>query len=154
MQGTCSSIPPWKGMCVILYSAGHGFTPAGRPGGKRRQQAGQAAAFCSPIDRRLPISEWGRDAKKQGAAGAEPWYEAARLLVVSWEEAEDAAVAFLKMSGMSASEPHHSGSITWPEAVRASMASFWAKVPDDYPRLQHLKVGISRVRGRQGVSHT
>jgi hypothetical protein len=54
-------------------------------------------AFTSPLLTHK-VAEWGAIAKKTAPA-LEAWYEALRLLVVSWEEADDAAVMFLRMSG-------------------------------------------------------
>jgi hypothetical protein len=54
-------------------------------------------AFTSPLLTHK-VAEWGAIAKKTAPA-LEAWYEALRLLVVSWEEADDAAVTFLRMSG-------------------------------------------------------
>ena len=54
-------------------------------------------SFTSPLLTHR-VAEWGAIAKRTAPA-LEAWYEALRLLVVSWEEADDAAVTLLRMSG-------------------------------------------------------
>jgi len=95
--------------------------------------------FQSPLGH-SSLKTWGEKAHALASVSPmcrslEYWYEALRTLVVSWEEAEDAAVTFLRMSGEEAEEPQ----CVWPPAVRAQLASFWASVPNTFPRFEHLK---------------
>lgn len=109
--------------CISAMEAAAGIVPA-----------------SSPVQS-LQLREWGKWAKKNAArsprhfAQLEHWYEALRVLVVSWEEAEDAAVTLLRMFGMDMD----TGADVWPAAVRATLASFWAAAPPSYPRFDHLK---------------
>lgn len=65
-------------------------------------------------------------------ASMEHWYEALRVLVTSWEEAEDAVAMFLDMAGERQCQ-------RWPPEVRAVHSGFWQRIPDSFPRLEHLK---------------
>lgn len=103
-------------------------------------ESGHAArSFRSPIDRGAPVSEWGKEAHKLASASPrlaqlEHYYEALRLLVVSWEAAADAAAEYLRMSGA-----EHPGSLhVWPAPVQAAVSAFWATVPRSFSRFEHL----------------
>lgn len=61
------------------------------------------------------------------------WYEALRLLIASWEEGEDAAASFLRMSGCDGWLQE------WGEGVQALLYPFWAEVPKSFPRFERLK---------------
>ena len=94
------------------------------------------------------------------------WYEALRILLVCWEEAENAAVTFLRMNGMEEGAaggglpPDSTAEEEWPPAVRLALQrEFWAVVPASYPRFDHLKEilldkldGSSDEEGAQGGS--
>lgn len=77
----------------------------------------------------------------------EQWYEAARLLVGSWEEGEDATKLFLDM--MNAQSCHEkpipicssSGALHdyWPDEVKEKIAPIWRGFPTVHPRFERLK---------------
>jgi hypothetical protein len=97
--------------------------------------AARDPTFRSPIDQRLPAKKWGTYAHERAAKGCilsaelEHWYEAIRLLVVTWEEAEDAAITFLRMNRCAQntkawSSPRPAASSTQPRSPsRASKTS-------------------------------
>lgn len=93
-------------------------------------------------------------------AEMEHWYEAVKTLVISWEEEEDEAVIILDMGGCgqrwrkatagsttrraSGCESEDGGAqeeevAVWPGDVRQLMSSFWAAVPESFPRFEHFK---------------
>jgi hypothetical protein len=113
----------------------------------------KAPSFVSPMQKGMPVREWGTYAHRcragQGAE-LEPWYEALRLLVVSWEEAGDAAATLLRMYGAdkytnvagssSSGAGDGASGLNWPPAsVRPAVERFWASVPETFPRFDHLK---------------
>lgn len=136
-------------------------------------------SFRSPLPR-LPAREWGVFARKQADAASgqqqlrqrltclQHWYEALRILLVSWEEAEDAAVTFLRMSGVEEGVtgcllPGAMGAAgIWPLSVASALQrEFWAAVPASYPRFDHLKEilldkldGSGDEEGAGGNGHT
>jgi len=82
--------------------------------------------------------EWGLYANRLAPRSArcaelEHWYEALRLLVVSWEVAEDAATEFLRMNGVEAI-----GSAAWPPSALAAKAAFWAGCAGAHVRFDNL----------------
>jgi hypothetical protein len=93
--------------------------------------------FLSPLQR-LSMKEWGAFAHKRVPqshlyASLEHWYEALRLLVVSWEEAPDATIAFLCMNGVlcnndNCSEAHSA----WPRVLLPYKTS-------KFPRFERLR---------------
>eukprot|EP00927_Polykrikos_kofoidii_P015929 TRINITY_DN17149_c0_g1_i1.p1 TRINITY_DN17149_c0_g1~~TRINITY_DN17149_c0_g1_i1.p1 ORF type:complete len:612 (-),score=105.13 TRINITY_DN17149_c0_g1_i1:22-1857(-) len=92
--------------------------------------------FQSPLHK--AVKEWGSYAHSFGTqnefcADLEHWYEALRILAVSWEEAADAAVTFLRMNGL-----EHQRAV-WPAAVLAEIDQFWQNVPPTFPRFENLK---------------
>lgn len=96
------------------------------------------AKFESPL-KNASLKSWGEQAhagRPNPMCGSlEHWYEALRALVVSWEEAEDAAVTFLRMCRED-SMPQQQ---LWPAAVREKIDAFWARAPSIFPRFEHLK---------------
>lgn len=107
-------------------------------------------AFSSPIERRLPPQKWGAYAHARAAKGCilsaelEHWYEAIRLLIVTWEEAEDAAITFLRMNRCS---QRLTG---WSSPTLALARSFLDEAPLTFPRLENLKVTLlSELESRQ-----
>jgi len=99
-------------------------------------------AFRSPLHS-ASVKTWG--AYAHGRAGHSPlyaliesWYEALRALAVSWEEAEDAALTFLRMSGADAQD-HWA---LWPQELQAELAHFWTAVPATFPRFENLKEAL------------
>ena len=109
--------------------------------------AEEDASFSSPLQR-LAVKEWGKYAHGRAAACSvhyaqlEHWYEAMRVLVVSWEEAEDTAITLLRMTRQDDSE---ASSKAWPDSVCEKLRSFWAQAPTEFPRFEHLK-GVLRER--------
>ena len=91
--------------------------------------------FKSPLSNPL-LASWGIYAHKFGlrnslCAEIEHFYEALRLLVGSWEEAEDAAVMFLRMS-------LHNCQNAWPHHVQKARDEFLNGLPRIYPRYENL----------------
>ena len=76
-------------------------------------------------------------------AELEHWYEAARVLIVSWEEREDDCATILDMFGCSGSPSNRASEKNlvdiWPRGVLKNITSFWAEVPATFPRHEHLK---------------
>ena len=119
-------------------------------------------SFSSPLGKLAP-REWGayvhkiaRDSGFTSACGLpaypdaflcpmltelEHWYEAAKTLVVTWEEAEDEAAMILDMGGCKLGRCSSAGQLreTWPIFVRQVISAFWAEVPETFPRYEHLK---------------
>lgn len=79
------------------------------------------------------------------------WYEAAKTLVVTWEEAEDEAATILDMGGCRA-RPSSASQLgeTWPGSVRQVISAFWADVPERFPRFEHLKGVLMEKYSRHG----
>ena len=96
------------------------------------------ASFESPLQHPAPRT-WGEYANKRIPQSAnfmslEHWYEALRMLVTSWEEAEDAATTYLRMVGQTRLTVG-----AWPLEVETACVRFWEKRPDSFPRFEHLK---------------
>ncbi|OLQ10959.1 Endoribonuclease Dicer-like 2a [Symbiodinium microadriaticum] len=96
------------------------------------------SGFKSPLQNPAPRT-WGDYAHKRiptcsKLASLEHWYEALRMLVTSWEEAEDAAVAYLQMVG----EREPTAGL-WPPVAEATLAQFWHEAGEYFPRFEHLK---------------
>ncbi|CAB1120108.1 unnamed protein product [Ectocarpus sp. CCAP 1310/34] len=73
-------------------------------------------------------------------AELEHWYEAVKVLVVSWEEREDEAATILDMFGCTGSPSHRvAPEVVWPGDVRQKISVFWEAVPGTFPRFEHLK---------------
>ena len=81
----------------------------------------------------------------------EQWYEAARLLVGSWEEGEDAAKLFLdmmdsqlcpekKLPPSSSSDATYPGNWYWTDDVKEKIAPLWKSLPTVHPRFERLKI--------------
>ena len=89
------------------------------------------ATFQSPLNG--PVSSWGDYAQKKQLSFIEHWYEALRLLVVSWEEAFDASICFLHMT--------NSFDVgKWPPPTCSQIQLFRKSYADkQMPRLDHLK---------------
>jgi len=90
--------------------------------------------FKSPLDN-PSLASWGIYAHRFAlrnslCAEMEHFYEALRLLVGSWEEAEDAAVMFLRMSLTSKN--------AWPQHVQKARDDFLNGLPRTYPRYENL----------------
>jgi len=90
--------------------------------------------FKSPLDN-PSLASWGAYAHKFAlrnslCAEMEHFYEALRLLVGSWEEAEDAAVMFLRMSLR--------GKNAWPQHIQKARDDFLNGLPRTYPRYENL----------------
>ena len=96
--------------------------------------------FKSPIESQ-PVKAWGSSAHLRAkrcprSAELEHWYEAARILVVSWEEAEDAAFTFLQMNRGALCQPAWS-----PETAGAAMRAL-NSAPPTFPRFENLKAAL------------
>ncbi|CAM9357857.1 unnamed protein product, partial [Scytosiphon promiscuus] len=117
--------------CDGVMTARTGSTSVGKtPESKRR-----------PSLRQLPPSH------RPMLAELEHWYEAVKILVVSWEERQDDAATILDMFGCTGSvsqrrsEQQHKqqNRPVWPVHVLQKVTAFWAEVPRDFPRYEHLK---------------
>lgn len=94
-------------------------------------------------------------------AELEHWYEAVKVLVVSWEESEDEAATILDMGGCKRSQLR-AGSASygdlateegnlWPRYVQGVISDFWAEVPESFPRFDHLKQTLLEQYASRGV---
>ena len=104
------------------------------------------------------MKKWGGYANKRAKKRApvfyrdlEMWYEALRLLIVTWEEGDYAAVEFLRMGQQHvyAQSVRSAGSI-WGSDVLREHEVFWSIVPPVFPRLAQLKTCLlseARARG-------
>jgi ERCC4-related helicase len=109
--------------------------------------------FRSPLQKSSSIKTWGAFAHRSTnpmVRQLEPWYEALRLLVVSWEEAEDAATAMLMMSTADALKGE------WGDAAETAVACFMRAIPPTFPRFERLKETLieklaSRGEGFRGI---
>ena len=96
--------------------------------------------FKSPLDS-ASLQSWGEYAHRRRSgspmyAQLEHWYEALRLLVTSWEENDDTAVAFLRM--MSADT--ETSLRCWPSSAKAMAMDFFLRQPTvtGFPRFVNL----------------
>eukprot|EP00727_Mastigamoeba_balamuthi_P012343 m51a1_g7731 putative probable atp-dependent rna helicase dhx58 (539) ;mRNA; r:162088-164044 len=99
----------------------------------------QVRGFRSPISCSGALREWGEYAHslaQQSRRGAqlEHWYEALRLLVASWESAEDAATEFLRMNGLDAAPE-----LLWTQGTVQVLRQFWQSARSSFARFEHLK---------------
>ena len=101
-------------------------------------------AFTPCMQRSVALRLWGAAAHKRAKRGGpcaarfaelEHWYEALRLVVVSWEEQRFGAACLLRMTGCEREE----GRGKWGDEVRRAMAAFWQDVPRTFERLEQLK---------------
>uniref|UniRef100_A0A7S4V2U7 RNA helicase n=1 Tax=Alexandrium monilatum TaxID=311494 RepID=A0A7S4V2U7_9DINO len=95
--------------------------------------------FRTPLHNRS-LKAWGEYANRNKDrsplyAALEHWYEALKILVVSWEEAADAAATFLEMCGEKAAQQH----LLWSQAARQAQSMFWNGLPESFPRFENLK---------------
>lgn len=108
------------------------------------------AGFCSPVMRKSALRDWGIAAHKMAGRSAKfgemrEWYEALRILVTSWQEAEDGAVWFLRLAGVGdggAGSMGSGGGVVWGEAVVVTKRMFSEAVPEKYPRFERLKAAL------------
>lgn len=108
------------------------------------QGPGCISHYATPVEDtfdNIGMKAWGAHAYK--LRGMSPrfeelsaWYEALRLLVVSWERAEDAAIVFLRMSC------YNSWLEEWGPQVHDVLYAFWAAVPESFPRFERLKAAL------------
>ena len=92
-------------------------------------------AFKSPLNDPV-LASWGIythsfASRNSLCAEIEHFYEALRLLVGSWEENEDSAVMFLRMS-------LHKYQNSWPNDVQKARDDFLNGLPQTYPRYENL----------------
>jgi superfamily II DNA or RNA helicase len=104
------------------------------------------------------MKKWGGYANKRAKKRApecyrdlELWYEALRLLIVTWEEGDYAAVEFLRMGQQHiyAQNVRSAGNI-WGSDVLREHEVFWSIVPPVFPRFAQLKTCLlseARERG-------
>lgn len=106
--------------------------------------SGSMPQYTSPVQDEIGssgIKTWGAHAYKlrhrsERFEELAAWYEALRLLVASWEEDEDAAAAFLRMSNCDGWLEE------WGADVHDLLYPFWAAVPKSFPRLERLKAAL------------
>lgn len=116
------------------------------------------ASFVCPVQKGYGVKEWGCYVSKRAThvpathpcklmyAQLEHWCEALRILVVSWEEDEYAAVLFLRMFQCDKAASH----AIWPLQVRDFINQFWETAPTSFLRLDRLRnVLISKVRSAE-----
>ena len=97
-------------------------------------------AFESPLGQ-PNLKSWGDYANKKAKEwgnhaclfSLEYWYEALRILVVSWEEADDACTAFLCMTRCD-----EDASLLWTRNTVEVALAFFDRAPSTYPRFEHL----------------
>ena len=86
------------------------------------------------------VSEWSNIARKAAVTPFTQalvfWYDALRILIVSWEESWDIAATLARMQPVRDSQPPE-----WPVALLEPLAAFWAEVPttNEFPRFRHLE---------------
>lgn len=105
--------------------------------------------YRSPIRKNGAMKSWGanayafrsRDSRFEELA---MWYDALRLLIVSWEEGEDATATFLRMSGCEMNEDDFAHNLSqnnssWSWHTIEEKSQFWVEVPQTFPRFERLK---------------
>lgn len=108
--------------------------------------AAEFAGYASPVKPNSQLKEWGayahnKSRKSAKFAGIREWYEALRVLVTSWEEAEDAVVYYLRLTGCDGGFEEDVG-VAWGQSVLASKKLFWVYVPTAFPRFERLKSAL------------
>lgn len=108
--------------------------------------------FKPPIQTDTPLKQWGVIAHRLSSSGQnnlrplygdlEHWYEALRLLIVSWEEDEYAALLLLRMA--KCDDPSSIG--RWPRPVAQAINEFWGSVPTKFPRIDELRKTLTEKR--------
>eukprot|EP01068_Selenidium_serpulae_P015714 Selendium_serpulae@DN6236_c6_g2_i1.p1 len=104
--------------------------------------------FAAPLAAQKPVKAWAEAAHKAAKhfeltnpllserfKQLEHWYEALRLLVVSWEEDEWMSVTMLRMMRCDADE----ALLVWPGNTRRTMANVVTRFRATYARLEVLK---------------
>lgn len=97
--------------------------------------------FTSPLVK-ISLKDWGPYAHALATQSPlcgelEHWYEALRLFVVSWEEAEDAATMFLRMTVLD--HPTSMAAVPWPPPAADARTHFALHIKPSFPRFEHLK---------------
>jgi ERCC4-related helicase len=92
--------------------------------------------FSSPLE--LSFKKWGkychsRYIKSQLYINLEHWYDALQILIISWEEAEDASTMVLRMYN------EDKNNSIWSLNVREKINNFWNDCSDTFPRFDNLK---------------
>lgn len=104
--------------------------------------------FTSPLRKPGGVKLWGEFAHRHMSAELighlEPWYEALRILVVSWEEAEDAATMMLRMS--------RALEASWPASTMKEINAFAASLPKTFPQFEKLKCALAEHVASRGES--
>jgi Helicase conserved C-terminal domain len=95
-------------------------------------------AFRSPLNN-LSLRSWGEYAHERILYShlygqLEHWYDALRLLIISWEEGDDAAVMFLCMMKCS----KESQWSLWPASTRSSIQQFFDMFPASSERFDNM----------------
>ena len=93
------------------------------------------SSFESPLNS-ASLKKWGKYANERVSIhpyydGLQHWYEALRLLVISWEEAEDAAMMFLRMMGCD-QQP------SWPDEASSLVEGFFRDQPSLFIRFENM----------------
>lgn len=101
--------------------------------------------FIPPIQSNLSLKQWSsvahriacnqRDDLALMYAQLEFWYEALRVMIVSWEEDEYAGVLLLKMTHCDSQK----SCAAWPVAVKDCICDFWRYAPHRFARLDQLR---------------
>ncbi|CAN0403574.1 unnamed protein product, partial [Ectocarpus sp. 12 AP-2014] len=119
---------------------GGGGGGRGRRGGRRGGRGGGGATNRGCQTNRCSRQPQPLSVNRPMLAELEHWYEAVKVLVVSWEEREDEAATILDMFGCTRSRSHPAApKAVWPGDVRQKVSAFWEAVPRTFPRFEHLK---------------
>ncbi|CAM9616267.1 unnamed protein product [Ectocarpus fasciculatus] len=120
---------------AYAHGLAHNGGGGGRRGGRRGGRGGGGATR-----RGCRTNPYSRQPSRPMLVELEHWYEAVKVLVVSWEEREDEAATILDIFGCTGSASHRAASeAVWPGDVRQKIWAFWKAVPRTFPRFEHLK---------------
>lgn len=102
--------------------------------------------FKSPVRKDNPMKSWGAHAYALRTLDSRfeelsMWFESLRLFIGSWEEGEDAATTFLRMTGCAPCESKGliAGARSWSRQAEVLRNKFWDNVPQSFPRFERLK---------------
>lgn len=101
--------------------------------------------FMPPIQSSVPLKQWSSVAHRLAnnhhddlafmCSQLEFWYEALRVLIISWEEDEYASVLLLRMARCDSLR----SCAPWPIPVTDCIRDFWKHTPQSFARLEELR---------------
>lgn len=101
--------------------------------------------FMPPIQSNVPLKQWSSVAHRLAmnhhddlafmCSQLEYWYEALRVLIISWEEDEYASVLVLRMARCDSPRSY----APWPIPVTDCIRDFWKHAPQRFARLDELR---------------